>query len=241
MLKRVILSLGILILAGGLMGAGILISSNQVEEGCPDGYVSVVSLEPVRPGELSSKIIGQECHPADDTVEAEVLQPISPEEFENAKAPDEWANQGESVNRVVNGSSDESVYRCVVLLEPIQPGEQFSKASEPVCAKGPIDTVDGVSLKSSFLIAKFYDRTDYTTLLQEYYGAQACSPQISYGVGDLPDNLDNKFASGQAFSNCDHISVYDFNNYSGPSYSCGANCSSFYALNDEVSSWRATD
>lgn len=241
MLKRVILSLGILILGSSLIGAGILISSNQVEEGCPDGYVSVVSLEPVQPGEHSSKIIGQECHPADDPVEAEMLQPISPEEFENAKAPDEWANQGESVNGVVNGPSDESVYRCVVLLEPIQPGEQFSKASEPVCAKGPIDTVDGVSLKSSFLIAKFYDRTDYTTLLQEYYGAQACSPQISYGVGDLPDNLDNKFASGQAFSNCDHIDIYDFNYHIGASYSCGANCPSFYALNDEVSSWRASD
>lgn len=150
-------------------------------------------------------------------------------------------NQGDAVNGIVRGPSGETDYRCVVLLEPIQPGEQFSKASEPVCSRGAIDSINGVSLDSSYLIARFYDRTNYTTLLVEYYGSSACSPTISYGIPDLPDNLDNKFASGRAYSNCDHIYVYDFNNYGGPSYSCGANCSSFYALNDEVSSWRTTD
>jgi hypothetical protein len=242
MLKRILLILGIFILAGVLTGAGIMILQNQVEEGCPEGYVSVVTLEPIQPGESNSKLIGHKCRPADNPVEPVELQPMSPEEFEAARPPDEWADQGEAVNGIINGPSDEDAYRCVVMLEPIQPGEQFSKASESVCAKGPIDTVDGVSLESSFLIAKFYNRTGYTYLLQEYYGAQACSPYISYGVGALPDNLDNKFASGRAFSNCDHIDVYDFNNYTGASYSCGANCSSFYALNDEViSSWRASD
>ncbi len=98
--------------------------------------------------------------------------------------------------------------------------------------------VDGHSLNSSYLIAKFYDNTNYTTLLIEYYGASACSSTISYGVTALSSNLDNRFASGQSFSNCNQIYVYDFTNYGGPSYSCGPNCSSFYALNDNVSSWR---
>jgi hypothetical protein len=155
--------------------------------------------------------------------------------------PSQSGDQGDAVNGIVRGPSGETEYRCVVLLEPIQPGEQFSKASEPVCSRGSIDSINGVSLDSLYLIAKFYDRTDYRNLLVEYYGAPPCSPTISYGVTDLDDSLDNKFASGRAYSNCDHIYVYDFNDYGEPIYSCGANCPSFYALNDEVSSWRTTD
>jgi len=177
---------------------------------------------------------------SDEAFETVVLEPIRPGD-EGWQVEPEPVDQGEAVNGIVRGPSDETGYRCVVLLEPVRPGEQFSKASEPVCSNGHINTVNGVSLDSSYLIAKFYDRTNYTTLLVEYYGSSACSPTISYGVPDLPDNLDNRFASGRAYSNCDHIYVYDFNNYSGPSYSCGANCPSFYALNDEVSSWRTTD
>ncbi len=177
---------------------------------------------------------------SDEAFETVVLEPIRPGD-EGWHVEPEPVDQGEAVNGIVRGPSDEAAYRCVVLLEPVQLGEQFSKASEPVCSDGRIDAVNGVSLDSSYLIAKFYDRTNYTTLLVEYYGSSACSPTTSYGVPDLPDNLDNRFASGRAYSNCDHIYVYDFNNYSGPSYSCGANCPSFYALNDEVSSWRTTD
>jgi len=169
-----------------------------------------------------------------------ILEPtIRPEGW--VVEPSESGDQGDAVNGIVRGPSGETEYRCVVLLEPIQPGEQFSKASEPVCSRGAIDSINGVSLDSSYLIAKFYDRTDYRNLLVEYYGASPCSPTASYGIPDLPDNLDNKFASGRAYSDCDHIHVYDFNDYGGPSYPCGANCPTFYALNDEVSSWEATD
>ena len=126
-----------------------------------------------------------------------------------------------------------------MFLEPIRPGEQFSRASEPICSAGPIDTVNGVPLASSYLITKFYDRTNYRTLLVEYYGASDCL-SASYGVADLPDSLDNKFESGRAYSQCNTIYVYDFNNYGGPSYSCGPNCATFYALNNFVSSWRST-
>jgi hypothetical protein len=163
-----------------------------------------------------------------------ILEPtIHPEGW--VAEPSQSGDQGD----VVNGGETE--YRCVVLLEPIQPGEQFSKASEPVCSRGAIDSINGISLDSSYLIAKFYDYTNYGNLLVEYYGASPCSPAASYGIPDLPDNLDNRFASGEAFSDCDHIYVYDFNYYGEPIYSWGANCPTFYALNDEVSSWETTD
>jgi len=169
-----------------------------------------------------------------------ILEPtIHPEGW--VMEPSQPDDQGDAVNGIVRGPSGETEYRCVVLLEPIQPGEQFSQASEPVCSRGPIDSINGVSLDSSYLIAKFYDRTEYRNLLVEYYGDSPCSPTASYSIPDLPDNLDNKFASGRAYSDCDNLYVYDFDHYQGPSYPCGANCPSFYALNDAVSSWEATD
>jgi len=165
------------------------------------------------------------------------LEPIHPDEFEIEQVID----QGERVNGIIHGPSNETDHRCLVYLEPIQPGETSSKVSKIVCTAGPVESIDGMSLDSSYLIAKFYNWTGYTWLLVEYYGSLACSPTISYGVVDLPDSLDNKFASGKAYSDCDQIQVYDLNNYSGPTYSCGASCSSFYALNDHVSSWRVRD
>ena len=169
-----------------------------------------------------------------------ILEPtIHPEGW--VVEPSQSGDQGDAVNGIVRGPSGETEYRCVVLLEPIQPGEQFSKASEPVCSRGAIDSINGVSLDSSYLIANFYDRTDYRNLLVEYYGDSPCSPTASYGIPDLPDNLDDKFASGRAYSDCDHIHVYDFNDYGEPWYPCGANRPTFYALNDAVSSWEITD
>ncbi len=204
--KSVLLvSVGVLLLAGGLLGGG----SNRTQ--AAGGEPLKVILEPT-------------IHPEGWAVE-----------------PSESGDQGDAVNGIVRGPSGETEYRCVVLLEPIQPGEQFSKASEPVCSRGAIDSINGVSLDSLYLITKFYDRTDYRNLLVEYYGASPCSPTASYGVPDLPDNLDNKFASGKAYSDCDHIHVHDHNGYEPPSYPCGANCPIFYALNDAVSSWETTD
>lgn len=214
MLKKGLLIAGAFFLTCGL---GVLMNSHAVfADGLyslgKSGEVEQVFLEPIRPGEKGW------------TVE-----------------PDPFEDQGEAVNGFVKGSSGEAAYRCVVYLKPIKPGESASEASGPVCASGTIDAVGGFSIDSSYLITKFYDRTNYRSLLIEYYGSSPCSSGIEYGVTDLPDNLDNKFASGKAYSDCDHIGVYDFNDYSGPSYSCGANCSSFYALNDEVSSWTAGD
>jgi hypothetical protein len=96
-------------------------------------------------------------------------------------------------------------------------------------------------MKPLYLIAKFYDNPNYGSLLIEYYGAYPCSQGYSYGRPDLrADGVNNQFASGQGFSTCNLITVYDFYNYSGPFYACGPDCPTFYALNDAVSSWRIT-
>jgi len=152
-----------------------------------------------------------------------------------------YAQPAESTdqNQVVQGPSGKTVSRCVIFLEPIQPGETQSKASEPVCSTGKIDSVNGYSLAATYTIAKFYDYTNWNTLLVTYVGASPCSSTVSYGRTSLPSNLDNKFASGSGYSSCSHIYVYSLPNYGGASISCYS-CATFDVLIDLVSSWRVT-
>lgn len=231
---KVLLILGVVLLAGGLLFLALISRDAQAAAG---EFPCSMLLEPIRPGEQASRIVEIICSSNEPSeVESAFLEPLKPGE-----GIPPTPETGDLVNGVVRGPSTELRYRCVVLLEPVQPGESFSKAREPVCSTGPIEAIDGVSLDASYLIARFYDSVDFANPLIEYYGSSACSSTDSYGIADLPDNLDNKFESGRGYSNCDLIHVYDFNNYGGPSYSCGANCTSFHALNNNVSSWRVTD
>ena len=239
MLRKALYAVAILSLVGiataiTVRGRGALAQSTE-NGACPPGYTSYAVLEPIQGDTQTSKITEQGCKPI-ETGQEVILNPIQPGDEGWEIKLYEPTEQAE----IVQGPSGETVYRCVIFLEPIQPGEEASKFSEPVCSAGEIDAVDGHALDSSYLIAKFYDNTNYSALLVEYYGASACSSTISYGVTSLPSNLDNKFASGRSYSNCNRIYVYDFTNYGGPNYACGPNCPSFYALNDNVSSWRTT-
>ncbi len=242
MLKKAFITLGVLLLAGSLAAAvwtgwagisGRSARAASAEDGCPPGYVKSLVLEPISSGEQGSLVVEQSCRPADEGVKTVVLEPLGPEEMR----PSEY--QPTETSPVVRGPSDSADYRCVVVLQPLEEG---GAASLPVCGKGKIESVNDVSLNSLYLIAKFYDNTNYDSLLIEYYGQYPCSAGYSYGRPDLRvDGVDNRFASGRGFSSCDRITVYDGYNYTGPQYTCGPNCSTFYALNDAVSSWKVED
>lgn len=236
MLKKVLFAIGALLLAGALVGVGMRSSVAQEDSPelpCPPGYVKVITLDPLLPGEQASRIVEHSCQPAAEIPEPVVLEPLSPEEMERPEY------QPTESSPILRGPSDSAEYRCVIVLKPLEEG---GGASEPVCGKGRIESVDGVSLESLYLIAKFYDKTNYGSPLIEYYGQYPCSAGYSYGRPDLRvDGVDNRFASGQGFSSCDRITVYDLYNHQEPKYSCGPGCPSFYALNDAVSSWEIKD
>lgn len=226
------LIVGILILMGGLLAALTTVKAQEVERSCSPGANLVVLLDPILPGELGSKVVAQWCQEVAPEKGSVVLEPQRPEELE----PPEY--RPTETSPVVRGPSDSAAYRCVIVLKPLEEG---GGASEPVCGRGRIESVGGVSLASLYLIAKFYDKTDYGSLLIEYYGQYPCSAGYSYGRPDLRvDGVDNRFASGQGFSTCNLVTVYDLYDYSGPSYACGPNCPTFHALNDAVSSWTIT-
>lgn len=235
-MKKWLVVIGILILAGILLAGFTIVRAQEVEGPCPPGTHLVVLLDPVLPGEQASRVVAQWCEetPLEEMLKkmGVALEPLSPEELEQPEfRPTE-------TSPIVQGPSDSPEYRCVVVLKPLEEG---GGASEPICEKGRIESVDGVPLSSLYLIAKFYDNTNYGSLLIEYYGAYPCSAGYSYGQPDLrADGVDNRFASGQGFSTCNLIAVYDLYDYSGPSYACGPNCPTFYALNDAVSSWKIT-
>jgi hypothetical protein len=204
------------------------------EAGCPDGYYQIALLQPARGETEGSTSLAEHCKSiAEDMVEV-VLEPIRPGDIGWEVQPYEPTEESE----IVMGLNRERGYRCVILLEPIQPGEEASRSSDPVCAEGEIDSIDGVSLSSTYAIAHFYDETSYETLLVIYQGTEPCSSSASYGVLALPENLDNRFSSGKSFSNCNVIHVHQFYMYGGPTYTCGPNCPNFFALNNLVSSWR---
>ncbi|MBC7228499.1 MAG: hypothetical protein H5T61_14910 [Thermoflexales bacterium] len=223
------LLVGILLLVGGLLGTAAIVRAQTTTGSCPPGAHLAVLLDPILPGEQASKVVAQWCEETAPEKTDVVLEPLRPEELEQPEY------RPVETSPIVQGPSDSKEYRCVVVLKPLEEG---GGASEPVCGRGRIETVDGVSLASLYLIAKFYDNTDYRSLLIEYYGAYPCSAGYSYGRPDLrTDGVDNRFASGQGFSTCNLVTVYDLYNYSGPSYACGPNCPTFHALNDVISSW----
>jgi len=226
----------LLLLVGVLVTASASSRQERQEHSCPPGFTSAALLEPIPEGGNSSKVLSEWCVEAnEDPSFVQMLDPVDPAAFQ----VEDNNHSLVETNEIVMGPSLAEGYRCVVLLEPIAEGETESKIIGEVCSDKSINEINGVDLSSVYLIAKFYDRTNYKTMLKEYFGSIPCSPGVSYGRNDLADDgLDNRFESGSAFSSCNAIEVFDFVNHTGPTYACGANCPSFYALNNAVSSWR---
>jgi hypothetical protein len=233
--KNIVLVVAILLMAGLTTAAWVSIDKSGEGHTCPPGFVSSALLEPIQEGENSSKIVSETCVEISEDFSVEVLAPVDPATY---KAPDQSELVTEK-NETVMGPSLADSYRCVVMLEPIAEGATESKIIDEVCSDKTVNELGGAQLNTLYLVAKFYDRTNYGTLLKEYYGSVPCSSGVSYGRNNLADDgYDNRYESGSAFSNCNLIEVFDFVNHTGPTYACGANCSSFYALNNAVSSWR---
>lgn len=130
---------------------------------------------------------------------------------------------------------------CYVLIEPLRPGQLTSQILETRCGQFTNDSRLEFASDTRYLIASFYDNKDLNGLLVQYIGSEVCSSTTSYGFGQLPTSLDNRFSSGSGYSGCNNVYVYDLVNYGGDSASCFANCYSFGSLSDRVSSWRVTN
>ena len=137
-MRNISLQIGVLFLAGGLIALGLAQTARSEGgvEACPEGYVSVVQIEPLRSGEGGSKTVGQHCQLISEAVATVVLQPLSPEEAQTSEI------KPSGVSPIVRGPSQSSEHRCVVVLEPLRDGETSSIESyqswltdKPACRK----------------------------------------------------------------------------------------------------------
>jgi len=233
--KNLVLVVAILLMAGLAISAWSFTHKSGDGLVCPPGYTPAVLLDPIQEGENNSKVVSETCIETSEEVSVEFLEPVDPATYKMLE-PSDLVTE---TNETIMGPSEAAGYRCVVLLEPIADGATESKIIDEVCSDKRITELGGIELNSAYLIAKFYDRTNYRSLLKEYYGSIPCSSGVSYGRNNLADDgFDNRYESGSAYSSCNLIEVFDFINHTGPTYACGANCSTFYALNNAVSSWR---
>lgn len=227
----VIFLLAVLLLTAG----SFLKQADSSGLACPNGQIVADLLAPIKEGENNSEVLSSYCVDVHEETEIQILEPVDPDTFTDSFS----IRVKTEPNETLIGPSISNEYRCVSILEPIAEGETESKVIAEYCSSQTINEVGGVDLSSAYLIAKFYDRTNFRSLLREYYALNPCSIGISYGRNDLADDsLDNRFESGQSFSSCNTIEVFDFVDHTGATYACGPNCSSFYALNNNVTSWR---
>lgn len=103
------------------------------------------------------------------------------------------------------------------------------------CSTDPATMMAAIP-QSSFLIARFYNYTNYGGLLAEYYAGAACSSTQSWSAPTLGSN-DNKFESARGYSNCDYLTAYEGTYFNGGYVFCAVPCASFYSFNNKISSW----
>jgi len=94
----------------------------------------------------------------------------------------------------------------------------------------------GASTATSFLIGREYNNTNYVNLLLETFASSACTSTSGWQIGYVGDGLNDMFESGKGFSNCNWNYKYEHSQFGGARRECSPNCSSYQALNNQVSS-----
>ena len=96
----------------------------------------------------------------------------------------------------------------------------------------------------SYLMARFWDNKNFSSLLWEHYYEYIC-PQQPGHIGNVNlamAGVDNRFESANAYGYsgyCETTIMYKYVNLSGTSYRCGGGgCSDLGLLNNDVTSYK---
>lgn len=103
---------------------------------------------------------------------------------------------------------------------------------------------DSEAASSSYLMARFWDNKNFSTLLWEHYHDRLCPVQPGH-IGNLNlamAGVDNRFESANAYGYegfCEVALMYSNANHTGTSYQCGGmGCGDLGGLNNDVSSYK---
>lgn len=91
------------------------------------------------------------------------------------------------------------------------------------------------------LIGTEWDETNFTSTSKSYFATVTCSSLVSWEVGYVTDQWNDRFESGKGFGGCDRNRKFAASQFGGASILCTPNCSTYGSLNNLVSSlrWRA--
>jgi hypothetical protein len=130
---------------------------------------------------------------------------------------------------------------CIITLEPIQDGEQFSRVQDRRCFDS-VSSYQAALSAANYKITDFYDWTDYVNLIATYLGPQPCSAGYSYGVPNVGSSLNDRFESATTGAGCNNVTVFENANYGGARLPCNglSTCNTFGLLNNRVTSWTAS-
>ncbi|HLB47906.1 MAG TPA: hypothetical protein VJL59_12935 [Anaerolineales bacterium] len=146
---------------------------------------------------------------------------------------------------------------CVILIEPLQPGQQASVASEPVCfarfpdaiyaatgdtvrlapAVRPADvTQDMLAPASTTVISIDYANSNFqgSTLVWVANNSVGCNTGYSYSAPTMPSGWNDVVSSAQTYGGCNNNPHYEHTNYGGAVLTC--TCSTMGVMDNATSS-----
>jgi hypothetical protein len=167
-------------------------------------------------------------------------------------------------------ASGETEEHCVSLLEPVavkanvieatpvEVGCYPTYAEALAAGSGGTIAVDATTSPSSLtddelsaslleaqtgtvLIGTEWIETGYASTSHSYFATVTCSGVVSWEVGYVTDQWNDRFESGKGFGGCDRNRKFADSQFGGASILCTPNCSTYGSLNNLVSSlrWRA--
>lgn len=99
-------------------------------------------------------------------------------------------------------------------------------------------TSGGVSTMASVAIGTEYNQTGFGGSSNTYFASSTCTSSTTWEVSYVGDLWNDNFESGKGFGGCDRNRKFKASQFGGDSILCTPNCSTYGALNNEVSSLR---
>jgi hypothetical protein len=95
-----------------------------------------------------------------------------------------------------------------------------------------------VSTASLVLIGTEFNGFDFGGDSQSYFAPSTCSSGVTWGVGNVGAEWNDRFQSGKGFGGCDTNKKFQHENFAGNVRTCTPNCVDYGALANQVTSLR---
>lgn len=115
---------------------------------------------------------------------------------------------------------------------------ELASSATPASTTDGDMTSAGVSTMASVAIGTEYNQTFYGGSSNTYFASSTCSSSTTWEVDYVGNSWNDLFESGKGFGGCDRNRKFKASQFGGDSILCTPNCSSYGALNNEVSSLR---